>query len=427
VCNVNTGSEDLFVYNITPKNKQLGATEPYSGYPLSLGPDFCFPFQVAYTPTVFTDGFASSLDVSNSDPAQGSLRVDVTGSSIPGKIALSGSGEFGNVCAGSNAQKPFTIGNTGQCALQITGVAVDDGNGGACSDYVVSASNPFPATVAPGSGLPVTVAFTPTSGGSKTCRLVVASDDPATPAMTTPLSAATPPVNLLVSDVAGFPPTVNQSVGACSSQKPVTVANNGLCPVAITNVTLGGTSAADYSTAGLPSLTAPLQAGHVLGEGDLNVVFKPTLLPLSRGELASISVTYENDPITHATTSVSKDLCGEGVTRGARVLVVNAATGAPLTVVEKIQISRIGSNRKGISIDNAVSVALQPAVTQSPPCSSFRYHREWGGASNPVQLTAGDYQVTVTATSPSTRKKVTKTVSFTLGTCGFNPNIVIGI
>jgi hypothetical protein len=243
--------------------------------------------------------------------------------------------------------------------------------------------------------------------------------------VTVPLAATTPPVNLLVPAVAGFPPTVIQSVGACSSQNPFPVVNNGLCPVSIRSVTLGSVSAADYSTAGLPSLSTPLQPGNVLGEGSLSVLFQPTLLPLSRAESAAVAVTYEDDPITHHTTTVSRSLCGEGTTRGARVLVTNEANGQPLPLVDKIQIARLDGNRKSTSIDNAVGVTLQPPVTQSPPCASFSYHREWGGASSPIQLTAGDYQVTVSATSSATGKKVSKTVSFTLDTCSFNPNVVV--
>jgi hypothetical protein len=62
-------------------------------------------------------------------------------------------------------------------------------------------------------------------------------------------------------------------------------------------------------------------------------------------------------------------------------------------------------------------------VTQTAPCASFQFQREWGGVTNPIQLTAGDYQITVDATVNN--KRVSKTVSFTLDTCSFNQNIVV--
>jgi hypothetical protein len=82
----------------------------------------------------------------------------------------------------------------------------------------------------------------------------------------------------------------------------------------------------------------------------------------------------------------------------------------------------LNSNRKSISIDNVKNAALQ-TVTQTAPCASFQFHREWGGVTNPIQLTAGDYQVTVNAVVNG--KKVSKTVSFTLGTCSFDQNVVV--
>jgi hypothetical protein len=184
------------------------------------------------------------------------------------------------------------------------------------------------------------------------------------------------------------------------------------------NPFLPGSTPADYSLSGLPSLATPLQPGHILGEGDLSTVFKPTLI--TRAESAAVTVTYEKDPITHATTAVSRNLCGEGTSRGARVLVT--AGGVPLLSVDKIQLHRLESNRKSISIDNVNDAQLQ-TVTQTAPCTSFKFQREWGGVTNPIQLTAGDYQITVDATVNN--KRVSKTVSFTLDTCSFNQNIVV--
>jgi hypothetical protein len=108
------------------------------------------------------------------------------------------------------------------------------------------------------------------------------------------------------------------------------------------------------------------------------------------------------------------------LTRGARVLVT--AGGVPLATVSKIQLHRLGSNRKGISIDKVNNATLQ-TVSQTAPCASFQFHREWGGVTNPIQLTAGDYQITVDATVNG--KKRSQTISVTLGTCDFNQNIVV--
>jgi hypothetical protein len=96
--------------------------------------------------------------------------------------------------------------------------------------------------------------------------------------------------------------------------------------------------------------------------------------------------------------------------------------GVPVQSVNQIQLHRLGSNRKAISIDNVNNAQLQ-TVTQAAPCASFQFQREWGGVTNPIQLTAGDYQITVSVTVG--KKKESTTVSFTLGTCSFDQNIVV--
>jgi hypothetical protein len=527
VCN--GGNDTLFVYNILSlSDTQFQVTEPSSGYPTTIGPNFCFPFQASFAPKIpaaisakltisnsddsvpelkvtasgtgiqqaiaalianggnfgnvctgartdlnltinNTGGCAlvisnitssspefivagtlsypfiiqagdslqvpirfaptslgaksANITVTSNDPVQPSKVIPVSGNTPPGKIAVTGSGTFGNVCAATNAQQPITIANVGACNLNVSSVTVDNGLGGQCADFTIR-NNPFPNTLSHDSSLPVTEAFTPTSGGSKSCRLVIASDDPTAPVVTVPLTATTPPVILDVPNGGyTFPATVVQSIGACSSKVPFPVSNKGLCPVTINSVAVGGTNGADYSLAGLPALTTPLQSGHVLGEGNLNVVFKPTASPLTRHETGTLTVTYEDDPITHHQTSTTQNVCGEDAQTGVRLLVT--AGGVPLATVDKIQLHRLTSNRQGISNDNATNVPLQPAVTQASPCASFKYHREWGGASNPVQLTAGDYQISVSATVPSTGRKDSKTVSFSLDTCSFNQNLVV--
>jgi len=365
---------------------------------------------------------SATITVSGNDPVNLSTGVLMTGAVPGGQIGVSGNGDFGAVCAGgANGQKTLTVLNTGLCSLNVTGAMITvnkDGTGGTCPDFTIQ-GNPFPITISHDFSAPLTIAFTPTSVGPKTCYLQIASDDPNTPNLTVPLTGNTPSANIDVPPDGGpgynFPATVIQSVGACSSKDPFPVSNNGTCPVNVTSVAISGANGPDYSLAGLPSLATPLQPGHILGEGNLNTVFKPTLI--TRAEQGLVTVTYESDPITHATASAAQMLCGEGTSRGARVLVTQG--GKPVAIVKKIQLHRLNSNRLSISVDNVQNALLQ-TVTQGAPCASFQFQREWGGGSNPIQLTAGDYQVTVSLGSGQT-----KTVSFTLGTCSFNQNVVV--
>jgi hypothetical protein len=65
VCN--TGKEDLEVNPITSSNPQFAVTTPSAGYPVVVSPDFCFPFEVTFTPTS-TGSQSSTLTITSNDP-----------------------------------------------------------------------------------------------------------------------------------------------------------------------------------------------------------------------------------------------------------------------------------------------------------------------------------------------------------------------
>jgi len=180
-------------------------------------------------------------------------------------------------------------------------------------------------------------------------------------------------------------------------------------------------NAGDFSLSGLPSFPVILEPGHIVGDGNLNVVFAPTAI--ARERRATISVTYISDPFTGATTTVTRSLCGEGVYTGARVLVMHG--GVPVPFVESIHLRRINANQNRPILDTTDQARDLPLVTVIPtgPCGPFQYHREYGTVSNPIQLLPGSYQVTVAAKINGKRKHLS--VGFDVSTCDFNPTIVV--
>jgi hypothetical protein len=258
--------------------------------------------------------------------------------------------------------------------------------------------------------------------GPKSCDLTINSDDPDTPDVFV-LTGNTPFPSIDVPPNQAFPPTVLQSVASCSSQQPFPVSNTGQCNLSITNLAIT-TNDAEFSLSGLPSFPIILQPGHVAGSGDLNTDFAPNVSGNpGRNRLGEVSTTYVSDSITGATTTVGRDLCGEAVRTGARVLVTQG--GAPLATVEQIRLQRITANRNRNrldTVDNARRVALQNVVP-AVPCPSFQFHREYGTVSNPIQLLPGAYQVTVRTRIDG--KMEHKSVGFDVNSCGFNPTIVV--
>ncbi len=408
---VNGGSCPLSVTNITSSNADFDVPSVMA-FPLTVGAGESMQVPIRYEPSGF-GADAGNITISNNDPQTPMKVVAVTGNAPPGEVRVSGSGDFGDVCPGDQSEKTINVCNVGGCNLAVLSASIN------CPDFTII-NNPFPATVSPDFCMPLIVRFTPTSAGPKSCKLTITTDDPINPVVMIPLTANTPLPMIDVPLDQGFPPTVIQSVGACSTAQPFPVSNTGTCPLRITNFEIS-TNPAEFSLLGLPSFPIILEPGHIAGEGDLNTVFAPDLLDRARpGEVA---VTYVSEPILGTTTTVERNLCGEGVRTGARVLVTRA--GVPLPVVKSISLHRINANRNRNrldSVDNVKDVALT-AIAPPSPCAPFQYHREYSTVSNPVQLPPGSYQVTVQARIDG--KIRSKVVGFDVDTCGFNPTIVI--
>lgn len=413
----NVGTQDLLINSV---QRLFGSGDftilPNPSTPLTVSPNSEVDFTVQFRPTATSGTESAQIRISSNDPSAPYFDLMASGTIAVPNISVTGSTDFGNVCSGTQAEKAVSVCNVGACNLNVTSAAFNP----ACPDFTII-NNPFPAAVSPDSCLNLTVRFTPNSPGPKTCTLVITSDDPNLPSITKQVTADTQASSIDVPPDLGFPATVIQSVGACQSLQPFPISNTGTCNLKITNISIGGVDGNDYSLSGLPSFPIILEPGHVAGEGNLNAVFKPAAL--DRDRLGSITVTYESDPITHATSNVTRSFCGEGVRTGARVLV--RAGGVPLSMVEKIQLKRIGGNQNKDILDTADVAKDLPLQTVTPaaPCPSFQFHREYGTVSNPIQLTPGSYEVTVSAIVNG--KRESKTVGFNVDTCDFNPTVIV--
>ncbi len=410
----NSGGCDLVINNITSTSSQFIVASIIS-FPLVIHSGGSVQVPIRFQPTSLGSKTGAISIISN-DPTKPGWLVPVSGNVPPGHIAITGSTDFGDVCAGTLAEKTISICNVGECSLTVSNVSFSS----SCPDFTLI-NNPFPAVVGPGSCLSLVIQLTPTSCGPKSCNLQIITGDPTTPVTNLTVTANTPCPQIDVPGNLGFAPEVIQSAGSCSTALPFPISNTGGCNLTITAITITGPNAGDFSMSGLPSFPIILQPGHIVGEGNFNVVFAPTVI--ARARTATINVTYVSDPITGATTTASGALCGEGVLTGARVLVMQG--GVPVPFVEKIQLQRINANRNKSQLDTQDVAQNLTLVTVTPtsPCGPFQYHREYGTVSNPIQLLPGSYQVTASATINGKRKS--KTVGFNVNTCDFNPTIVI--
>ena len=334
-----------------------------------------------------------------------------------GNIVVPAGVAFGTTCAGSIGHATLNVCNTGGADLKVTGISLSNP-----AFAVTTPSGGFPVVIHPGACFPFDVSFTPSGAGPQSATITISSDDPAHPAVSVPATARSAAGSLGLSPKQQFPPTVIQSVGPCRSSRPFVVSNTGSCDLTITNIVIGGANASDYTLSGLPAFPITLPPGHQVGSGDLNILFEPKAV--ARERTANVSVTFVSDPTSGATSVQTRELCGEGVRTGARVLVTQG--GVPVAVAHEISLRRywggwFGFSKKVEEVDDA---PLQ-TVTGTPgtACGSIQFHREYGGVSNQKPLIPGVYKLKVELKIAG--KEVSKTVTFNVDTCGFNGTIVV--
>jgi hypothetical protein len=225
VCN--TGVDNLQVNSISSSNTQFVVTTPSSGYPVVISPDFCFPFQVRFTPTS-TGAKTTTLTIASNDPVNPSVTVQATGNgTLLQQIAtvIADNGNFGNVCIGAFKDLNLIINNSGGCApLSINSISSSS------AEFQVAAVMSFPLTIAPGGFIQVPVRFQPTSLGPKTANITVNSNDPTMPSKVVAVSGNSPTGEIRATGSTDFGDICSET----HPERTVAMCNVGACNLAVT-------------------------------------------------------------------------------------------------------------------------------------------------------------------------------------------------
>lgn len=189
VCNTSPG--DLIVSAITSSNPQFSVVPPSGGFPITVSHDFCFPVQIAFTPT--SPGPKSSdLVITSNDPSFPGLTVTATANvGQPTAVTMiADTGNFGELCPNPTLFKDLdlTINNSGSCPLLVTGITSS-----LPAEFEAPQTLTFPVKVAPGDSVAVPIRFHPTSAGPKAATITVATNDPVTPNKIVNVSGTAPP------------------------------------------------------------------------------------------------------------------------------------------------------------------------------------------------------------------------------------------
>jgi photosystem II stability/assembly factor-like uncharacterized protein len=225
----------LTITDITSSSAEFLAPD-VDAFPLSVAPGTAVEVTLRFQPTSF--GAKSATITVTSDDPSGPRLLTVSGNAPSGTLAVTGTTDFGGVELGQRAQQTLAICNVGKCNLHVTRVAFkppcpcdslrrhdcgcgfshtgcghcgghghhhdsdedhrhehDEGEehdkdhrhkhrcDQCCLNFAI-VTNPFPATLHPGSCLGVLIQYIPTCDSAACCELVIKSDDPQTPERT---------------------------------------------------------------------------------------------------------------------------------------------------------------------------------------------------------------------------------------------------
>jgi hypothetical protein len=180
-------------------------------FPLTIACGCSVPLTLRFQPTSFGPKSAT-ITVTSNDPASPAT-IDVSGTVPSGKLAITGTAHFGAVELGVRALQTLSICNVGECDLHVTKVAFkplgpcekyrhrscgcghkpdrddhhDHDKKHECDQKCLNfkiLTNPFPATVHPGSCLGVLIQYVPTCDNAACCELGIETDDPDNPSQT---------------------------------------------------------------------------------------------------------------------------------------------------------------------------------------------------------------------------------------------------
>lgn len=336
----------------------------------------------------------ATVTIANNDSDEGTYTFTVTGTGTVGPeinikqgstslASGSGSQSFGSVAVGANGDLVFTVENTGNATLNLSGTPKAALSGADAADFSVT-SQPA-ATVAASATTTFTVRFAPAASGPKTATVTVANDDSDEGTYTftiTGTATTSPEINIkqgVTSLASGSGSKSFGSVVAGSNADLVfTVENTGTATLNLSGTpkaAVSGTDAADFSVTAQPAATVA-----VAGTTTFTVRFAP-----STGGSKTATITVANDDsdegtYTFAVTGTATTAPEINIKQGSTSLasgsgsqsfgsaVANSGTADLTFTIENIGTATLnisGTPKAALSGANAAefSVTAQPAAT----------------------------------------------------------------
>ena len=309
VCNTSAG--DLVITAITSSNPDFTIVPPSGGFPVTVSHDFCFPFQVIFTPSA-AGTRTTNLTITSNDPSFPTLVVAATATAVKPEIKtlIPNTGDFGTVCPGAFKDLDLTVQNSGACPLVLTSLTSSS------SDFKTATTVAFPLSIAPGNSLEIPIRFEPATNGAKSGTLTINSNDPLKPSATVPVKGigGQPVIATMIADSGDFG---SVCVGTFRDL-PVTIQNNGTCPLKVTNIT---SSSAEFETPGVLSFPLTVAPGTSL---QVPIRYRPTT---AGNKTATITIASDDPVSPTKTVQVKAETPPEYICHPPTFAVVGANVG----------------------------------------------------------------------------------------------------
>ncbi|HUH06067.1 MAG TPA: choice-of-anchor D domain-containing protein, partial [Kofleriaceae bacterium] len=303
---------------------------------------------------------STTLTITSNDDGPSPDDVTVRCTGVRSYVSMSSVAEinFGDVLVGTTGSSPLTVSN------------LNNANVVSLNGTITAAPSTFSSTVtvisnlAGGGSIPFEVQFSPTTEGTVTGTLTVATDDPVTPTITITLTGrGVRPDITLVAPSSGTLAFGNVQVGSTSAAQTVTVRNDGTSDLTISGVTRTGVNPGQFSHTNpspLPIVLAPLASAN----------FSVTCSPTSVGN-KSATLRFSHDDIWGGDNPLDVALTCTGVQAALTVSPSPIAYG-DVRVCENsdIDVTLRNSGTASLTVENIMTSGSQFAIV-SPLATPF--------------------------------------------------------
>ena len=284
----NTGTEDLFIGELTPAAPF--AVSPTG--PFALPPGSFQEISVTFRPTTAGD-IESPLSFSSNDPTNPRVTIFLTGRGLKPAVTVSPSLlDFGEQQVGTTRPLVVTVKNTGNEPLLISSVTT--------SGAVFSVTPRETFTLAANETRTLSVTFSPTAEGAFTGTLTLTTNDPDRPTVSISLAGTATKPDLEITPTRLVFGASNVSVSA--PHQEVRFHNPSATELRVSSVSFSGTAALDFSVPPPSSFPVTVSPGATV---TLPLRFTPQAVGARQAQ-----ATFTLDGTAQGTAAV--ELVGQG-------------------------------------------------------------------------------------------------------------------